>query len=107
MDAYLVGAAGFQLAFDQGHEAEAFEYAIVGYCVFALVGIVGYPEAEAVVRVAGDVLVDGAFVFFYISPDYGLIAPSVVWLKNCFARRSCASSFLATSSSPLVSLSIR
>ena len=70
MDADLVGAAGFEPAFDEGYEAEAFEDLPVGYCVLALFGVVGGAEAEAVGGVAHEVGVDGAFVCGHIAPDY-------------------------------------
>ena len=74
MDAYLVGAARLQFAFHEGHEAEAFQHAVVRDRVLSFFRIVGYAEAQAVVGIAGDILVYGAFLLFDVAPDYRLVA---------------------------------
>ena len=71
VDAYLVGASGFQYTFHDVDVAEAFEDAVVGDGVFA-VGAVGEAcHGFAVGEVAPDVSGDGAGVGVEVAPADG------------------------------------
>ena len=71
---YLMGAAGFETAFDEGDVAELLDDAPVGDGILAYAGVGGGDgHAEAVLGVAGDVALDASLVGVEVAPDEAVV----------------------------------
>ena len=84
--AYLVRAAGFEDALDEGDVAETFQHMPVGDSMFAPVGVGGDMDNTAVGGEALEVAFDGAVVVVEVAPDEGLVFALDGVVKELFGK---------------------
>ena len=90
----LVGSAGFQDTFHQGHVVEPFQYFIVCNGMFSGFSIGVGIEHFTEIPVPGNMCIDRSFVFLHIAPDQRHIFPFYCMAEELFGQvGSCFSGF--------------
>ena len=86
VDSDLMGATGFELAFDQCDISESFEYTPVCYGMFAFGAVGVYGHLETVASASADISDNCTLVLVEISPDQSGILPDNGVVEELFCQ---------------------